>query len=87
MSNMSYCRFRNTSSDLADCLEALQYGEADLSSEERSAAGRMFKDFLNFCEDNGLCSFDDDDEAAVDRYLDKQCEKDDDDYEEDDDED
>ncbi len=25
MSNMSYCRFENTNSDLADCEEALDY--------------------------------------------------------------
>ena len=41
MSNMSYCRFENTVSDLRDCADALRNGEAedeDLSSDyERSA--------------------------------------------------
>jgi hypothetical protein len=44
MSNMSYCRFRNTLSDLRDCQETLNgedgYYETkgDLSKEELSAA-------------------------------------------------
>lgn len=42
MSNMSYCRFRNTQADLDDCkdaLDAMMYeGEAALSPEELAAA-------------------------------------------------
>jgi hypothetical protein len=36
MSNMSYCRFENTSGDLYDCYEALQDGidEDEMSDEE-----------------------------------------------------
>lgn len=35
MSNMSYCRFRNTKNDLRDCLNALT--DNDLSREEHRA--------------------------------------------------
>lgn len=45
MSNMSYCRFRNTESDLRDCQDALEEllgGQArPLSSDELSAAKRL----------------------------------------------
>jgi len=45
MSNMSYCRFRNTSLDLADCKDALEEilsGDAEpLSLEELRAAKRL----------------------------------------------
>ena len=38
MSNMSYCRFQNTSNDLRDCVDAMQEAydlpELDLSREE-----------------------------------------------------
>lgn len=47
---MSYCRFRNTSMDFEDCIEALDRineGEEDtLSIEERCAATRIY----NMCE-------------------------------------
>ena len=36
MSNMSYCRFRNTASDLADCLEHIE--DAVGAEEHRSRA-------------------------------------------------
>ena len=36
MSNMSYCRFENTSSDLRDCLEAFRNGETDDFSEHET---------------------------------------------------
>ena len=32
MSNMSYCRFENTSRDLCDCVDALHNGEIDANS-------------------------------------------------------
>ena len=38
MSNMSYCRFQNTLSDLEDCYEALLNEEGELSSEEEQDA-------------------------------------------------
>lgn len=46
MPNMSYCRFRNTTIDLADCvytLENIRNGEKEpLSPEEYSASKRMY---------------------------------------------
>lgn len=41
MSNMSYCRFRNTLSELQDCQGALEDGALDvdeLSQDEKEAA-------------------------------------------------
>lgn len=60
MSNMSYCRFENTSLDLADCNEALESllnceGGSSLSEYELNAAVRLFglcKDFLSKIEDH-----------------------------------
>lgn len=47
MSNMSYCRFQNTSRDLDECkdyLEAMMYeGDAALSTEELAAAKSLVK--------------------------------------------
>ena len=40
MSNMSYCRFHNTLSDLQDCLEAL-HDQDPLSADEARAAKRL----------------------------------------------
>ena len=37
MSNMSYCRFQNTSRDLMDCIEAINDDTEDLSSNENWA--------------------------------------------------
>ena len=53
MSNMSYCRFQNTLTDLRDCADALDEGCLDqplhsveaLSDEERRAA----KSLLELC--------------------------------------
>lgn len=46
MANMSYCRFRNTKLDLADCvytLEDIRNGEGEtLSPEEYSASKAMY---------------------------------------------
>ncbi len=42
MSNMSYCRFRNTIHDLNDCAEAL-IDDEPLSEEESKAAGQLIK--------------------------------------------
>lgn len=48
MSNMSYCRFRNTLNDLEDCVYALEdINLEDLSQEELWAAKRM----RNLCEE------------------------------------
>ena len=59
MGNMSYCRFQNTSNDLADCNEALEEflygGEAEISDDEIDYAatmietmGQMFEHLANF---------------------------------------
>lgn len=40
MSNMSYCRFQNTFSDLEDCVRALENGET-LSEDEMWYASKM----------------------------------------------
>lgn len=53
MANMSYCRFRNTVSDLDDCLEAL-LNEESLSEEEHRACARMFQDFIGFLYNEGI---------------------------------
>lgn len=49
MSNMSYCRFRNTYSDLQDCYEHL--GDDDLSQEELVAKKRLIKLCKQITED------------------------------------
>ena len=44
MSNMGYCRFHNTLSDLNDCLRAIQDGEAEddeLSADEKYAKKQL----------------------------------------------
>lgn len=53
MSNMSYCRFRNTSKDLRDCEDALEElldGGDKLSAEELSAAKRLVESCLHIVE-------------------------------------
>lgn len=51
MSNMSYCRFQNTSLDLSDCKDALEEmiseGEGKLSREELRAAKRLIEHCIN----------------------------------------
>lgn len=42
MSNMSYCRFENTVSDMRDCLDSIHEGALeDLSPTERASAFEM----------------------------------------------
>lgn len=41
MSNMSYCRFQNTLSDLRDCYESMDH--EDLSQDEAQARIRMIR--------------------------------------------
>ena len=41
MTNMGYCRFRNTENDLDDCIYALQEADLPQSKEECQAALRM----------------------------------------------
>ena len=48
MSNMSYCRFENTSKDLEDCLYAIENGEyTDLDRREKDGLERI----LSLCEE------------------------------------
>ncbi|URZ15484.1 hypothetical protein [Clostridium felsineum] len=53
MSNMSYCRFRNTEIDVYDCIESLGEGKS-LSKEEAVSAERMFNNILEFLQDNNV---------------------------------
>ena len=53
MPNMSYCRFHNTNIDLLDCLSVLT-DEETLSKEEFSACQQLFKNFINFCSNEGI---------------------------------
>ena len=47
MGNMSYCRFKNTSMDLQDCLEAIENNELDdLVDYEYEG----IEDILAYCE-------------------------------------
>ena len=44
---MSYCRFKNTSMDLGDCLEAIENGEIhDMADFEYEG----IRDILDYCE-------------------------------------
>lgn len=55
MSNMSYCRFENTSDDLLDCVNVMQEActleEMDLSEEETRSMNRMRKLCERFLEE------------------------------------
>lgn len=53
MSNMSYCRFQNTSGDVVECLDALNE-QKPLSSDEYHAAVGMFDAILFFCQEVGI---------------------------------
>ena len=54
MSNMSYCRFQNTLSDLRDCYHALQDGAAEeLSAEETRARDSLIELCRSVTEDFG----------------------------------
>lgn len=53
MSNMSYCRFTNTRSDLNDCLDAIREDKR-LSDVEAKAGRWMFDEFLSFCREYGI---------------------------------
>jgi len=63
MSNMSYCRFQNTVSDLEDCFDAMcgndEYyqSKADISEEELCALERMIeicRDIVNMADDDEI---------------------------------
>lgn len=65
MSNMSYCRFQNTLSDLADCAEAVEARE-ELSREESRARRYLFEMMANMMEEIGV----DLDRHSLDNALD-----------------
>jgi len=54
MPNMTYCRFRNTLTDLRDCEQALSDGGLDaLDEEERRAAEKLIKLCARIADDMG----------------------------------
>lgn len=55
MSNMSYCRFRNTLADLIDCQDALNEhdGLDNLSEEEKRSAQRLIRVCRDIADDWG----------------------------------
>ena len=61
MGNMSYCRFKNTSMDLQDCLEAIENNEIeDLVDYEYEG----IQDILDYCE--AILEYREDLEEAID---------------------
>jgi hypothetical protein len=52
MSNMSYCRFQNTLSDLRDCADALE-DEDPISEDEAKAALSLVKECIAIIEQLG----------------------------------
>lgn len=64
MSNMSYCRFENTYSDLRDCVDAL----ADpMSKDEARYARKMYKlcqEFITNVDEYGIVTDEDDEDEA-----------------------
>lgn len=54
MSNMSYCRFENTSQDMQDCFDALEEaGSIEALKEEMEMSEyelRGLKDFIDICQ-------------------------------------
>ena len=61
MPNMSYCRFHNTNLDLLDCLGALEEEET-LSQDEFLSCQNLFRNFINFCCEEGIIEDDEVDE-------------------------
>ena len=51
MSNMSYCRFQNTSMDLGDCVDALEnHWDIDLSADEINGLENLLADARNIVD-------------------------------------
>ncbi len=67
MSNMSYCRFRNTCGDMTACLDSIRQDRV-LDSSEAGFGRKMFKEFLTFCRDYDI--IDEYDGEAVDELFD-----------------
>lgn len=53
MSNMSYCRFSNTLSDLKDCYDNMD--DEDISKEEKEARKKLIKLCERIVDDYGYC--------------------------------
>lgn len=71
MSNMSYCRFQNTSLDLQDCIDAINGGEInDLSRDEQQA----FIDLIMKCKEVAE-NFEDQDEYELEDFIKEQQEQ------------
>ena len=51
MSNMSYCRFENTLSDMQDCFDALKEGDKKLSESELEAKKELIQLCREFLEE------------------------------------
>jgi len=63
MANMSYCRFENTTRDMADYLHAIEYGETkDLSTYEQNA----LEDFLDLAKE--IVSYEDEINEILESY-------------------
>jgi hypothetical protein len=80
MSNMSYCRFRNTLLDLQDCQENLfdEYGNtpSDLSKDEERARKQLIelcKEIAQDIENNGDEKDDDSRDVHGDRNLESEA--------------
>lgn len=65
--NMSYCRFRNTLTDLDDCIEALQQN-VGMSRDEARAAKAMLRHIVTFLEEAEI--IDDYDDSIIDELID-----------------
>lgn len=55
MANMSYCRFENTSQDIADCIEALDENNWDIELMMKNASSEYerkgMKKFIKLCKE------------------------------------
>lgn len=74
MANMSYCRFHNTSVDVADCLDAIDEGTI-ASPQEVTNAKNMFKSVLDYCKQHGIV--DQYDEEGIYRLMESAINKED----------
>ncbi len=67
MSNMSYCRFCNTSGDVAVCLDSIRQNLM-LDRHEAGFGRKMFREFLAFCRDYDIIN--EYDGGAIDELFD-----------------
>jgi len=56
MANMSYCRFENTTRDIEDCLNAIEYGEVSADELSQYEANAL-RDFVSLAKE--IVSFED----------------------------